>query len=41
MREIAALMGRVLRSVDDDHVATDVLEQVNRLCSKYTPYPEG
>jgi glycine hydroxymethyltransferase len=41
MREIAALIGAVLRSVDDDAVATDVREQANRLCSKFTPYPEG
>ncbi len=41
MREIAALIGRVLRSVDDEGVATDVRDQANRLCSKYTPYPEG
>jgi glycine hydroxymethyltransferase len=41
MREIAALIGAVLRSVDDDAVAADVREQANRLCSKFTPYPEG
>ena len=41
MREIAALIGQVLRAVDDDAVATDVREQANRLCSKFTPYPEG
>jgi len=41
MREIAALIGHVLRSVDDDAVAADVREQANRLCSKFTPYPEG
>jgi glycine hydroxymethyltransferase len=41
MREIAALIGAVLRSVDDDAVANDVREQANRLCSKFTPYPEG
>ncbi len=41
MREIAALIGTVLRAVDDDSVATDVREQANRLCSKFTPYPEG
>ncbi len=41
MREIAALIGMVLRSVDDDAVATEVREQANRLCSKFTPYPEG
>jgi glycine hydroxymethyltransferase len=41
MREIAALIGTVLRAVDSDAVATDVREQANRLCSKFTPYPEG
>jgi len=40
MREVASLIGRVLRSVDDDGVAADVREQANRLCSKFTPYPE-
>ncbi len=41
MREIASLIGTVLRAVDDDAVAADVREQANRLCSKFTPYPEG
>ncbi|HEV7525988.1 MAG TPA: serine hydroxymethyltransferase [Acidimicrobiia bacterium] len=41
MREIAGLIGAVLRAVDDDSVAADVREQANRLCSKFTPYPEG
>jgi glycine hydroxymethyltransferase len=41
MREIASLIGQVLRAVDDDVVAIDVREQANRLCSKFTPYPEG
>src|SRR5438132_2018133 len=41
MREIAALIGHVLRAPDDDGVATDVREQANRLCSKFPPYPEG
>jgi glycine hydroxymethyltransferase len=39
MREIASLIGRVLRAVDDDTVAAEVREQANRLCSKFTPYP--
>ncbi len=39
MREIAAMIGRVLRAPDDDTTATDVREQANRLCSKFTPYP--
>jgi glycine hydroxymethyltransferase len=41
MRGIAALMARVLRAIDDEGVATEVREQANRLCSKFTPYPEG
>ncbi len=41
MREIASLIGQVLRAADDEAVATDVREQANRLCSKFTPYPEG
>jgi glycine hydroxymethyltransferase len=40
MREIASLIGAVLRAVDDETVANDVKEQSNRLCSKFTPYPE-
>jgi glycine hydroxymethyltransferase len=41
MREIATLIGRVLRAVDDEGVASEVRDHANRLCSKYTPYPEG
>ena len=41
MREIARFMGQVLRTIDDPAVAAEVREQVNRLCSKFTPYPEG
>jgi glycine hydroxymethyltransferase len=41
MREIAGLMAVALRAIDDEGVASDVREQVNRLCSKFTPYPEG
>jgi len=41
MREIARLIGAVLRAVDDEAVAGEVREQSNRLCSKFTPYPEG
>jgi len=41
MRDIAALMARVLRAIDDEGVATEVREQANRLCSKFTPYPEA
>ena len=41
MREIASLMARVLRAVDDAVVAAEVRDQANRLCSKFTPYPES
>ncbi len=41
MREIASLIGTVLRAPDDDAIAADVRESANRLCSKFTPYPEG
>ena len=41
MREIASLIGTVLRAPDDDTIAADVRESANRLCSKFTPYPEG
>jgi glycine hydroxymethyltransferase len=41
MREIAALIGTVLRAVDDEGVASEVREQANRLCSKFTPYPDS
>jgi glycine/serine hydroxymethyltransferase len=40
MREIASLIGATLRAVDDETLAKDVKEQANRLCSKFTPYPE-
>jgi len=41
MREIASLMARVLRAVGDEVVAAEVRDQANRLCSKFTPYPES
>ncbi len=41
MREVASLIGRVLRAADDETVAADVREQSNRLCSKFTPYPDA
>jgi hypothetical protein len=31
----------VLRAVDDAEIAAEVREQANRLCSKFTPYPES
>jgi glycine hydroxymethyltransferase len=39
MAEIASLMTRVLRAVDDEQVATEVKDATARLCSKFTPYP--
>jgi glycine hydroxymethyltransferase len=39
MAEIARLIGRVLRHVDDDTEAAAVREEVAVLCSKFTPYP--
>jgi glycine hydroxymethyltransferase len=41
MREIASLIGRVLLAIDDDAVTADVREQANRLCAKFTPYPDA
>jgi glycine hydroxymethyltransferase len=40
MAEIATLIGRVLRHVDDEAVATEVREASAKLCSKFTPYPD-
>ena len=40
MAEIASLLARALRAVGDDQVASEVREASNRLCSKYTPYPD-
>jgi glycine/serine hydroxymethyltransferase len=41
MGEIASLIGRVLRAVDDEAVASEVREQAGRLCSKFVPYPNA
>ena len=41
MHEIASLIGRVLRDVDNESVASEVRDQANRLCSKFTPYPDS
>ena len=41
MVEIASLIARVLRAVDDDTVAAEVHDAATALCSKFTPYPEG
>ncbi|MGZ4677382.1 MAG: serine hydroxymethyltransferase [Acidimicrobiia bacterium] len=40
MVEIARLIAAVLRAPDDEAVRVDVLDQANRLCGKFTPYPE-
>jgi glycine hydroxymethyltransferase len=39
MAQIAALMGRVLRSPDDPDELASVRDDVATLCSKFTPYP--
>ena len=40
MAEIASLIARVLRDVDDESVQAEVRESSARLCSKFTPYPD-
>jgi glycine hydroxymethyltransferase len=40
MAEIAFLIARVLRSIDDEPVASEVREAASRLCSKFVPYPD-
>ncbi|MGZ4714220.1 MAG: serine hydroxymethyltransferase [Acidimicrobiia bacterium] len=40
MVEIARLIAAVLLAPDDEAVRVDVLDQANRLCGKFTPYPE-
>jgi glycine hydroxymethyltransferase len=40
MATIATLMARVLRAIDDLGVAGEVRDEVARLCSNFTPYPE-
>jgi len=40
MGEIASLIARVLREVDDLSVRAEVRESAARLCSKFTPYPD-
>jgi glycine hydroxymethyltransferase len=39
MSEIAALIARVLRHIDDETVSSEVREAAAALCSKFTPYP--
>jgi glycine hydroxymethyltransferase len=41
MREIATLIGLVLRDPADQGVASEVRDRANRLCSKFTPYPDS
>jgi glycine/serine hydroxymethyltransferase len=40
MGEIAGLIASVLRAPEDGDVAREVRDAANRLCAKYTPYPE-
>jgi glycine hydroxymethyltransferase len=40
MAEIASLIAAVLRAPEDAGVSRDVRESANRLCAKFTPYPE-
>ncbi len=40
MFEIAALIARVLRDVDDLSLRSEVRESAAQLCSKFTPYPD-
>jgi glycine hydroxymethyltransferase len=39
MAEIAALIGRALRHVDDAAALAEIRESAANLCSKFTPYP--
>jgi glycine hydroxymethyltransferase len=40
MVEVASLIARALRGVEDPHIAAEVREASARLCSKFTPYPD-
>jgi glycine hydroxymethyltransferase len=40
MVEIASMIATVLRAVDEPAVAAETLDTANRLCSKFTPYPD-
>jgi glycine hydroxymethyltransferase len=40
MQEIASLMSAALRAPGDDAIAADVRAQAERLCTKFTPYPD-
>ena len=35
------LIAAVLRAADDEGVASEVRDRANRLCSKFTPYPDS
>ena len=39
MAEIASLIARVLRAIDDEQVTVDVRDTAAALCSKFVPYP--
>jgi glycine hydroxymethyltransferase len=41
MRQVASMMSRVLRKVDDAEVAAAVRAEANDLCAQHMPYPEG
>jgi glycine/serine hydroxymethyltransferase len=40
MGEIASLIGRALRSRDDDTAIAEIRDAANTLCSKFRPYPD-
>ena len=40
MAKIAEMIGRVVRSIDDDQVRREVRDQAAALCSKFPPYPD-
>jgi glycine hydroxymethyltransferase len=40
MAEIATMIATVLRNADDEATAQEIRDAANRLCSKFTPYPE-
>jgi len=40
MVEIASMIGTVLRAIDDEGTSGEVRERAERLCSKFTPYPD-
>jgi glycine/serine hydroxymethyltransferase len=39
MRSIGALIGRTLRSRDDEQAVADVRAEVRELCASFPPYP--